>query len=46
VRLVRNWARISTNGQELVEGCASKIEAGLVLEALAAVKCRRGYRDL
>ncbi|MBM6584039.1 WGR domain-containing protein [Microvirga sp. BT689] len=46
VRLVRNWGRIGTNGQELVEVFASKIEAGSALEALAALKRRRGYRDL
>jgi predicted DNA-binding WGR domain protein len=46
VRLVRNWGRIGTNGQELVETFADEIEAGLALEALAAVKRRRGYQDL
>ncbi|HEX2135604.1 MAG TPA: WGR domain-containing protein [Microvirga sp.] len=28
VRLVRNWGRIRTSGQELVEVFASEIEAG------------------
>jgi predicted DNA-binding WGR domain protein len=46
VRLVRNWGRIGTNGQEKVEKYASEIEAGKALEALAAAKRRRGYRDL
>jgi predicted DNA-binding WGR domain protein len=46
VRLVRNWGRIGTNGQELVEAFASEIEAGLALEALARTKRRRGYQDL
>jgi len=46
VRLVRNWGRIGTNGQELVEIFASEIEAGHALEALARSKRRRGYRDL
>ena len=46
VRLVRNWGRIGTNGQELVEVFACEIEAGQALEALAAAKRRRGYRDL
>jgi predicted DNA-binding WGR domain protein len=46
VRLVRNWGRIGTNGQELVEVFADEIEAGRALEALAQLKRRRGYRDL
>jgi predicted DNA-binding WGR domain protein len=35
VRLVRNWGRIGTNGQELVEVFASEIEAGWALEVIA-----------
>jgi predicted DNA-binding WGR domain protein len=46
VRLVRNWGRIGTNGQELVEIFADEVEAGHALEALAALKRQRGYRDL
>jgi predicted DNA-binding WGR domain protein len=46
VRLVRNWGRISTNGQEKVEEFAGELEAGQALEAIAAAKRRRGYRDL
>jgi predicted DNA-binding WGR domain protein len=46
VRLVRNWGRIGTNGQELVEVFATEIEAGKALEAIAAAKRRRGNRDL
>lgn len=45
VRLVRNWGRIGTKGQELVEIHAGEGEAGLALEAIAAAK-RRGNRDL
>jgi predicted DNA-binding WGR domain protein len=45
IRLVRNWGRIGTNGQELVELFATELEAGEALAALAA-KRRRGYRDL
>jgi predicted DNA-binding WGR domain protein len=45
IRLVRNWGRIGTNGQELV-GFASEIQAGAALEAVARAKRRRGYRDL
>jgi WGR domain len=41
VRLVRNWGRIGTNGQELVEVFTNEIEAGEALEALARVKRRR-----
>ena len=46
IRLVRNWGRIGTNGQELVEVFATEIEAGQAVEAVAAAKRRRGYRDL
>ena len=46
VRLVRNWGRIGTNGQELVEIFADEIEAGKALEAVARAKRRRGYGDL
>jgi len=46
VRLVRNWGRIGTNGQELAEVFASEIEAGPALEAIAQAKRKRGYRDL
>jgi predicted DNA-binding WGR domain protein len=46
VRLVRNWGRIGTNGQELVEIHADELEAGQALEAIAAAKRRRGYQDL
>ncbi len=46
IRLVRNWGRIGTTGQELVEIHADEIAAGQALEALAQVKRRRGYCDL
>jgi predicted DNA-binding WGR domain protein len=46
VRLVRNWGRIGTNGQEKVEDYADELEAGQALEAIAAAKRRRGYQDL
>jgi predicted DNA-binding WGR domain protein len=45
VRLVRNWGRIGTNGQEKVEEFASEIEAGKALEVVARAKRRRGYQD-
>ena len=46
VRLVHNWGRIGSKGQELVEIHADEIAAGQALEAIAQVKRRRGYRDL
>jgi predicted DNA-binding WGR domain protein len=46
VRLVRNWGRIGSNGQELVEIFGSEEAAGTALEELARLKRRRGYRDL
>jgi predicted DNA-binding WGR domain protein len=46
VRLVRNWGRIGSQGQELVEVHADELEAGQALEAVARAKRRRGYRDL
>lgn len=46
IRLVRNWGRIGTNGQELLKVFASEREAGEALEAVARAKRRRGYRDL
>jgi predicted DNA-binding WGR domain protein len=44
IRLVRNWGRIGTNGQELVG--IYETEDGKALEVFAAAKRRRGYRDL
>jgi predicted DNA-binding WGR domain protein len=46
IRLVRNWGRIGTKGQELVEVFASEVEAGQALEVIAQAKRRRGYQDL
>ena len=46
IRLVRNWGRIGTNGQERVEIYDSEIAAGQALEVVARAKRRRGYRDL
>jgi predicted DNA-binding WGR domain protein len=46
VRLVRNWGRIGTSGQEMVEVFPDEIEAGQALEAVARAKRRRGYGDL
>ncbi len=44
--MVRNWGRIGSTGQELVESFANEDDAGRALEAVAHVKRRRGYRDL
>ena len=46
ITLVRNWGRIGTQGQELVEVFPTETEAGAALAVLAAAKRRRGYRDL
>ncbi len=46
VRLVRNWGRIGTNEQELVEIYANEAEAGQALEAVTKAKRRRGYQNL
>ena len=46
VRLVRDWGRIGTKGQELVEVFDTELDAGKALEKMAAAKRQRGYRDL
>jgi predicted DNA-binding WGR domain protein len=46
IRLVRTWGRIGTRGRELADVHETEEAAGQALEALAAVKRRRGYRDL
>ena len=46
IRLVRNWGRIGTKGQELVEIHPDEIAAGQAMEAVARAKRRRGYRNL
>ena len=46
MRLVRNWGRIGTNGQELVEIHDDETTAGQALEAVTRAKRRRGYQDL
>ena len=46
VRLVCNWGRIGTKGQERVEIHEDETAAGQALEVLAQEKRRRGYRDL
>ena len=46
IRLVHNWGRIGTNGQELVEVFATELKASQALKRLAAAKRRRSYRHL
>jgi predicted DNA-binding WGR domain protein len=46
VRLVRNWGRIGTKGQEKSEIYADEIAAGQALEIVAQAKRQRGYQDL
>jgi predicted DNA-binding WGR domain protein len=46
IHLVRCWGRIGTRGRELAEEFEIEAEAAEVMEALAAVKRRRGYQDL
>ncbi|MPR12362.1 WGR domain-containing protein [Microvirga tunisiensis] len=46
LRLVRNWGRIGTKRQELVEIHDDETKAGQALEAVARAKRRRGYQDL
>ena len=46
IRLVRNWGRIGTKGQELVEIHADETAAGQALEAIAQAKGQRGCQDL
>lgn len=46
VRLVRNWGRIGSRGQRLVEGFNREADAAKAMETLAAAKRRRGYQDV
>ncbi len=46
IRVVRTWGRIGTRGRELADVFDTEDAAREALEALAAVKRRRGYRDL
>ena len=46
VRLVRNWGRIGTTGQEKAEEFDSEDEAGKALETLAQAMRWQGYRNL
>lgn len=44
VALLRNWGRLGTRGQTLLETHATAAEAAAAAEKLAARKRRRGYR--
>jgi predicted DNA-binding WGR domain protein len=46
VRLVHNWGRTCTRGQEKAEEFGSEDEAGKALETLAQAMRRQGYQDL
>jgi predicted DNA-binding WGR domain protein len=46
IRLVRNWGRIGTRGQEMAEEYPDEGEAGRALEVIAQANRRRGYCDL
>ncbi len=46
IRLVRTWGRIGTRGRELADEFVTAEQAAEALEALAALKRRRGYSDL
>ncbi len=46
IRLVRTWGRIGTRGRELADEFVTEEQAAEALEALAALKRRRGYSDL
>lgn len=46
VRLVRNWGRIGTNGQEKADEFDNEDEAGKALETLAQAMRRQSYQDL
>ena len=44
--LVRHWGRIGSRGRERLDEHGSEVEAAEAIAKLAAVKRRRGYRDL
>ena len=46
VVLVRQWGRIGTRGRERVDPHENEGEAAAAMAQLAALKRRRGYRDL
>ena len=44
--LVRHWGRMGSRGRERLDEHVSEVEAAEAMAKLAAVKRRRGYRDL
>lgn len=43
--VIRNWGRIGTNGQSMMETFDEVEEAGATMVKLERTKRRRGYRD-
>ena len=43
--VIRNWGRIGTNGQSMMETFDQIEDAGVALARLERTKRRRGYRD-
>ncbi|RVC83067.1 WGR domain-containing protein [Mesorhizobium sp. M4A.F.Ca.ET.022.05.2.1] len=43
--VIRNWGRIGTNGQSMMETFDSRDDAGSASKRLERLKRRRGYRD-
>lgn len=43
--VIRNWGRIGTNGQSMMETFDETEEAGATMAKLERTKRRRGYRD-
>lgn len=44
--VIRNWGRIGTNGQSMMETFDQPEEASVALGQLERAKRRRGYRDV
>ena len=43
VSLIRNWGRIGTSGQIMIQTFEDSTEAGEAFARLERAKCRRGY---
>ena len=44
--LIRHWGRIGSRGRERLDEHGSEVQAAEAMGRLAAIKRRRGYRDL
>ncbi|MGV1964162.1 WGR domain-containing protein [Agrobacterium sp. 22-222-1] len=44
--VIRNWGRIGTCGQTMIETFESEAEANLAISRLERTKKRRGYRNV